>query len=135
LNNQKRVFFVREKIINLHRLWRDDKYVSAYAALLMFFVGAPIGAIIRKGGFGLPIVVALTIFLTYHFSGTLLKNSAEDGSINPFLGSWLISLILTGVGLVASLRASQDKSVLDLERLKLYLKAPFIKFQKKFSRG
>lgn len=121
LTNQKRVFFIREKIINLHRLWRDDKFVNAYAAILLFFVGAPLGAIIRKGGFGLPIVVALSIFLTYHFTGTLFKNSAEDGSLHPFWGSWLISLVLTVIGLVAVVRASKDKSVFDLERLKQHI--------------
>ena len=133
--NQKRSFFVREKIINLHRLWRDDKFVNAYAALLLFFVGAPLGAIIRKGGFGLPIVVALTIFLTYHFAGTLFKNSAEDGSLHHFLGAWLISLVLTVVGLVATVRASKDKSVFDLERLKLSIRTPINILQKKFKHG
>ena len=98
-NNQKNLFFIREKIIKLHRLWRDDKFVNAYAAIMLFFVGAPLGAIIRKGGVGLPIVVALIIFLTYHFTGTLFKNSAEDGSLHPFWGAWLISIVLTFVGL------------------------------------
>ena len=133
-NNQKRVFFIREKVINLHRLWRDDKFVNAYAAILLFFVGAPLGAIIRKGGFGLPIVVALTIFLTYHFAGTLFKNSAEDGSLHPFWGAWLISIVLTVVGLVATVRASKDKSVFDVERMKLNLKVPLNLIVKKLKR-
>ena len=133
-SNQKRVFFIREKVINLHRLWRDDKFVNAYAALLLFFVGAPLGAIIRKGGFGLPIVVALTIFLTYHFAGTLFKNSAEDGSLHPFWGAWLISIVLTVVGLVATIRASKDKSVFDVERLRLKMKLPLNLMTKKCKR-
>lgn len=133
-SNQKNVFFIREKVINLHRLWRDDKFVTAYAAILLFFVGAPLGAIIRKGGFGLPIVVALTIFLTYHFAGTLFKNSAEDGSLHPFWGAWLISLVLTVVGLVATIRASKDKSVFDAERLKMNLKMPLNLIAKKWKR-
>ena len=133
-SNQKQSFFVREKIINLHRLWRDDKFVNAYAAIMLFFVGAPLGAIIRKGGFGLPIVVALTIFLTYHFAGTLFKNSAEDGSLNPFWGAWLISIVLTIVGLIATIRASKDKSVFDLERLRLKMKLPLDLIPKKFKR-
>lgn len=133
-NNQKRVFFIREKVINLHRLWRDDKLVSAYAALLLFFIGAPLGAIIRKGGFGLPIVVALSIFLTYHFAGTLFKNSAEDGSLHPFWGAWLISILLTVVGLVATVRASKDKSVFDLERLKMKLRMPLNLIVKKLKK-
>jgi lipopolysaccharide export system permease protein len=131
-SNQKQSFFVREKIINLHRLWRDDKFVNAYAAIMLFFVGAPLGAIIRKGGFGLPIVVALTIFLTYHFAGTLFKNSAEDGSLHPFWGAWLISIVLTIVGLIATIRASKDKSVFDLERLRLKMKFPLNLIPKKF---
>ena len=133
-SNQKRVFFIREKVINLHRLWRDDKFVNAYAALLLFFVGAPLGAIIRKGGFGLPIVVALTIFLTYHFAGTLFKNSAEDGSLHPFWGAWLVSIVLTVVGLVATIRASKDKSVFDVERLRLKMKLPLNLMTKKCER-
>ena len=131
-SSQKGVFFVREKVINLHRLWRDDKFVNAYAAILLFFVGAPLGAIIRKGGFGLPIVVALTIFLTYHFAGTLFKNSAEDGSLHPFWGAWLISIVLTIVGLVATIRASKDKSVFDIERLKMILRVPLNLIVKKW---
>lgn len=135
LNNQKNSFFIREKIINLHRLWRDDKFVNAYAAIMLFFVGAPLGAIIRKGGFGFPIVVALIIFLSYHFAGTLFKNSAEDGSLNPFLGAWLISIVLTFVGLVATIRASRDKSVFDSERLKLNIKMPFELLMKRIKNG
>ena len=135
LSNQKNLFFIREKIINLHRLWRDDKFVNAYAAIMLFFVGAPLGAIIRKGGFGLPIVVALIIFLTYHFTGTLFKNSAEDGSLHPFWGAWLISLVLTVVGFVATARASRDKSVFDLERLKLNIKMPIVLLMKKIKNG
>lgn len=133
-NNQKQLFFIREKVINLHRLWRDDKFVNAYATLLLFFVGAPLGAIIRKGGFGLPIVVALTIFLTYHFAGTLFKNSAEDGSLHPFWGAWLISIVLTVVGLVATIRASKDKSVFDIERLRLQINLPINLIVKRFKK-
>ncbi|MDA0889433.1 MAG: LptF/LptG family permease [Bacteroidetes bacterium] len=133
-NNQKQLFFIREKVINLHRLWRDDKFVNAYATLLLFFVGAPLGAIIRKGGFGLPIVVALTIFLTYHFAGTLFKNSAEDGSLHPFWGAWLISIVLTVVGLVATIRASKDKSVFDIERIRLQINLPINLIVKKFKK-
>lgn len=133
-SNQKNLFFIREKVINLHRLWRDDKFVNAYAAILLFFVGAPLGAIIRKGGFGLPIVVALTIFLTYHFAGTLFKNSAEDGSLHPFWGAWLISLVLSAVGLIATIRASRDKSVFDIERIKMNLKMPLNLVAKKWKK-
>ena len=91
-----------------------DKYIIAFSALLMFFVGAPLGAIIRKGGFGLPVVLALIIFLTYHFAGTFFKNSAEDGSIGNFMGTSVTSLVLLLFSLSLVRRASADKSVFNI---------------------
>ena len=82
LNNQKKTFFFKTKIINLHKIWYYDKFVIAFSVLLMFLIGAPLGALIRKGGFGLPMVLALLIFLSYHFGATFFKNTAEDGSIS-----------------------------------------------------
>ena len=81
LTNQKNTFFIKEKIINLHKSNLFDKYSFPLASIILFFVGAPLGALIRKGGFGLPMVVSLILFLTYHFVGTFSKNAAEDGSM------------------------------------------------------
>ena len=71
-----------------------DKYAISLAAIILFLVGAPLGAIIRKGGFGYPVVIALIMFLTYHFVGTFAKNAAEDGSMNPFIGSWVSNILM-----------------------------------------
>ena len=111
LDQQKKTFFFREKVINLHAIYMYDKYIIAFSALLMFFVGAPLGAIIRKGGFGLPVVLALIIFLTYHFAGTFFKNSAEDGSIGNLMGTSVTSVVLLLFSLSLVRRASADKSV------------------------
>jgi lipopolysaccharide export system permease protein len=111
LDQQKKTFFFREKVINLHAIYMYDKYVIGFSALLMFFVGAPLGAIIRKGGFGLPVVLALIIFLTYHFAGTFFKNSAEDGSIGNFMGTSVTSIALLIFSISLIRRASADKSV------------------------
>jgi len=111
LDQQKKTFFFREKVINLHTIYMYDKYVIGFSALLMFFVGAPLGAIIRKGGFGLPVVLALIIFLTYHFAGTFFKNSAEDGSIGNFMGTSVTSIVLLIFSISLVRRASADKSV------------------------
>ncbi len=118
VKSQKKVFFLKEKVINLHKIWLYDKYAIAFSAILMFFVGAPLGAIIRKGGFGLPAVVALFIFLSYHFLGTLFKNSAEDGSMSSFLGTWITSFVLTILALFLVRQASSDKSFFDFNAVK-----------------
>ena len=87
LENKKKSFFVMQKFINLHKITRNDKYTLMFASIILFLIGASLGAIIRKGGFGLPLVLAVIIFLTYHYIGMFGKNAAEDNSISPALAS------------------------------------------------
>ena len=77
-------------------------------SILMFFIGAPLGAIIRKGGLGLPIVFAVIIFISFHFINTFGKRLAEENGIDPFLGSWLSSIILTPLAILLTYRATND---------------------------
>jgi lipopolysaccharide export system permease protein len=117
LVNQKNTFFIKEKIINLHKSNLFDKYALPLTSIILFFVGAPIGAIIRKGGFGLPMVVSLILFLSYHFIGTFSRNSAEDGSLDPLIASWLPNLIMLPLGLYLIWRASLDKSIFNFDKI------------------
>ena len=111
LEAQKRTFFYKKKVINLHKIWYYDKFIIAFSVLLMFLIGAPLGALIRKGGFGYPVVLALLIFLSYHFAGTFFKNSAEDGSITPFMGTTLPTIALFCLSLIVIQRARSDKGI------------------------
>ena len=132
LKSQRVNFFNKEKLINLHKSSLYDKYSISLSAIILFFVGAPLGAIIRKGGFGYPIVVAFLMFISYHFLGTFTRKAAEDGSIDPLIGSWIPNLTMLLIGIYLISRASSDKSLINLdskiEELKLYLKK--IKFTK-----
>lgn len=94
-----------------------DKFVVAYACLLMFFIGAPLGAIIRKGGIGLPIVFAVIIFISFHFINTFGKRLAEENGIDPFLGSWLSSIILTPLAILLTYRATNDIGSFNLDAI------------------
>jgi lipopolysaccharide export system permease protein len=111
LEAQKKTFFFKKKVINLHKIWYYDKFIVAFSVLLMFLIGAPLGALIRKGGFGLPLVLAFLIFLSYHFAGTFFKNSAEDGSITPFVGTTFPTIVLFGLSLIIIRRARADKGM------------------------
>ena len=111
LNNQKKTFFFKTKIINLHKIWYYDKFIIAFSVLLMFLIGAPLGALIRKGGFGLPMILALLIFLSYHFGATFFKNTAEDGSISPFTGTSSPTIVLFVLSLVMIKYAQEDKGI------------------------
>ena len=109
---KKQEFKTSVKQINKFEIALHEKYVLAVACVVLFFVGAPLGAIIRKGGMGLPIVVAILIFLTYHFIGIFAKNSAEDGSISPFVATWLSTLIMLPLGIFLTYRATTDQGLL-----------------------
>ena len=88
-----------------------DKFVIAFACFLMFFIGAPLGAIIRKGGLGLPIVFAVLVFIVFHFINTFGKKVAQENGISPFLGTWMSSIVLTPFAVMLTHRATNDKQV------------------------
>jgi len=105
------------KQLNKFEIAMHEKYVLAAACIVLFFVGAPLGAIIRKGGMGLPMVVAILIFLTYHFIGIFAKNSAEDGSISPFWATWLSTLIMLPLGIYLTYRATTDQGLFAFDNI------------------
>ena len=97
--------------IRSHQYSLYERFVVAYSCLLMFFIGAPLGAIIRKGGFGLPIVFAIIIFIAFHFTTTFGKKIAQDGTIEAFWGAWGSSIILTPLAIVLTYQATNDKKI------------------------
>ena len=99
----------KQKNINLHLIAFYDKFVIAFACLLMFFIGAPLGAIIRKGGLGLPIVFAILIFIIFHFINTFGKKVAQQDELAPFLGCWMSCFVLTPLAIILTKRATDDK--------------------------
>ncbi len=90
-----------------------EKFALGFGCIVLFFIGAPLGAIIRKGGLGLPLIYALGIFLAYHFIGIFAKNSAENNSISPFLASWLSTLIVLPLGILFTYRATTEKDLIN----------------------
>jgi lipopolysaccharide export system permease protein len=102
----------KSKNINAHWLAIHEKFVIAYSCLLMFFIGAPLGAIIRKGGLGLPIVFAMLVFISFHFINTFGRKLAQEDTITPFLGAWMASLIMTPFAVLLTYRATNDIGIM-----------------------
>lgn len=94
------------------------KYTLAASCLLLFFIGAPLGAIIRKGGLGLPIVIAVVFFLIYHIISTVAEKSAKEGSLDSILGMWMAIIVLTPVGIMLTYKASVDSALFDVDYYK-----------------
>ena len=120
-------FLNKQKNINNHLLAVYDKFVIVFACFLMFFIGAPLGAIIRKGGLGLPIVFAILIFITFHFVNTFGKRLAQENGMTPFMGAWLSSFILTPLAILLTYRATNDIGLVNMD----VILAPFQKLIKK----
>ncbi|WP_396160608.1 LptF/LptG family permease [Flavobacterium sp.] len=113
----------KQNNINDHWIGYYDKILIAYSCLLMFFIGAPLGAIIRKGGLGLPIIFAVVIFIIYNFANTFGKKLAGQDAISPFIGTAAGALLLTPFAIMFTYRATKDMGLtIDLDWLVLPIK-------------
>ncbi len=108
-------FKEKTKRLNKTEIALHEKYALGVACIILFFVGAPLGAIIRKGGMGLPMVIAILLFLSYHFIGIFAKNSAEDGTMHPFIATWLSTGIMLPLGIWLTYRATTDQGIFDFD--------------------
>ncbi|WP_203256874.1 LptF/LptG family permease [Hyunsoonleella ulvae] len=113
------------KWYNRHIISFHEKLALPFACIILFFVGAPLGALIRKGGIGLPMVIAILLFLTYHFIGIFAMNSAKNGSFNPILASWFSTLIMLPLSVFLTIRATADKGLFDFDSITVPLKKFF----------
>ena len=111
LSNKKKTFFLQQKLINLHKLTVNERYSLIFACIFLFLIGASLGAIIRKGGLGLPLVLSIIIFLTYHYIGVFGKNAAEDNSISPFIGSWISTFTIAPFAIYLTMLVSTDRVI------------------------
>ena len=98
----------KQKLINKHWIAIYDKFMLAFSCILMFFIGAPLGSIIRKGGIGLPIVFSVIIFIIFHFINTFGKRLAQENGISPFIGVWMSTMILLPLAITLTYRAIHD---------------------------
>lgn len=129
IDSNKKNFESKSIHLNKHIIAFHEKFVLAIACIILFFVGAPLGALIRKGGLGLPIVIAVVLFLTYHFFGIFAKNSAEKGGFSPIIGSWLSTAVMLPLSIYLTSRATNDKGAFEIESILKPLKK-FFKLQK-----
>jgi lipopolysaccharide export system permease protein len=103
----------------------QKKFTLSAACLVLFLIGAPLGAIIRKGGLGLPVVVSVVFFLIYHIISTIGEKAVKAGDASPFMGMWIAIMILTPIGLFLSYKAANDSVIFDAEMYKRFFNNTF----------
>ena len=115
----------QETNIRKHQQVLHEKFSLSIACLLFFFIGAPLGAIIRKGGLGLPIVISVVFFVIYYIITITSQRVAIAGDMPIFLGVWLSSIIILPIGIFLTIKATTDSALLDGESWKKTLRKIF----------
>ena len=109
----------REVIITKHKIEWHRKISLAVACLLLFLIGAPLGAIIRKGGFGIPVLVSVIFFILYHVINMIGEKSAKDLSMQANEGMWLSNVLFIPIAVFLIYKAKNDLSLFEFSRLTL----------------
>ena len=114
----------RQQIITKHEVAWHQKFKLSIACFIFFFIGAPLGAIIRKGGLGLPVVVSVIFFVLYHVVSMTGEKAVKTGEWNVEFGLWLSTIIVLPLGLFLTYKATTDAQLMDTDS--------WTKFFKKF---
>ncbi len=105
----------KQKDIRLHKIEWHRKFSLSMACLVLFFIGAPLGSIIRKGGLGMPLVIAIIFFLIFHLLNMFGEKFVKESIVSPFVGMWLAIIVLVPVGGFLTYKAMHDSQLFNKE--------------------
>lgn len=105
----------RRKVLNFYDIEYYNRVAFSLSCIILFFIGASLGSIIRKGGFGLPMVLAIGIYVVYFFSNSFGRNLAEESSISSLLASWISAFIMIPVAILLTRRATKDRGIFNFD--------------------
>ena len=109
-----------KEYINRHYIELMRKFTLSVACLLLFFIGAPFGSIVRKGGLGMPLVASVVFFVLYYVIGMIYEKSVRESAIGP-VGMWIATFVFIPVGALLTWQATTDSSLFDLSMWKKWL--------------
>tara|TARA_B110000259_G_scaffold185467_1_gene234576 strand:- start:655 stop:1503 length:849 start_codon:yes stop_codon:yes gene_type:complete len=133
-NNAKRISFnnvddtaIQNEMQTKYSVEWHRKFTLAISCILLFFIGAPLGAIIKKGGFGLPLVISLLLFIIYYVLSIFGEKLAKQGTLTGFTGMWMSTFILFPLALFLTYKASRDSQLFDRDFYKRLIPKRFKK--------
>lgn len=107
----------REKFLIRHKVEWHRKFFLAVVCLVLFFIGAPLGAIIRKGGLGMPTIIALGLFILYQLLTIAGEKMAKSGIVEPYLGMWVSTALLLPLSFWITYKATKEAVLFDRDGL------------------
>lgn len=122
LDGQKAYMASIEIDINGYWIEFHRKFALTYAIIVLFFIGAPLGAIVRKGGFGAPVVIAALLFMVYFVLISIGDSLASSQVVSPYVGMWFASFVLTPIAFILMRAAANDAPVFDKDAWRRFFK-------------
>ena len=122
-SNKSEVEGEKESRVRYEIEWHR-KFTLSIACLVLFFIGAPLGAIIRKGGLGTPVVISIVFFIIFHVLSITGEKLAKEGTIPAYIGMWIATVTLLPIGVILTRKATSDRDLFDIN---LYLQ-PVVNF-------
>ena len=123
LDSQKNFILGMDRDIDQYLVEFHRKFALTFAIIILFFVGAPLGAIVRKGGFGAPVVIAALLFMIYFVLITVGDNMTKTNTVSPFIGMWFASMVLLPIAFWLTRAAANDVSIFRLPNFRNPFKA------------
>lgn len=114
-----------DRNILIHKSDWHRKITLSFACVFFFFIGAPLGAIIRKGGLGMPVVISVLMFIIYYIIDSGATRVAKSGEMNIILGTWMSSLILAPIGMFLTYKSNKDSVVFNVDVYKAFFRKIF----------
>lgn len=115
LRTIEREFKSRDERVAVHEIEWHRKFTLSVACLVFFFIGAPLGAIIRKGGLGMPFIFSTVIFIIFHVISMTTEKMAKLGAMDTTLGMWFATLIIVPIGAFLTYQTYRDAKLMNME--------------------
>ena len=114
--------YYNNRTLRIHKLERHKKFTLSLACIIFFFIGAPLGSIIRKGGLGVPVVVSVVIFIFYYMVNVTGEKLAKSGEWDVAFGLWLSTMVLAPIGAWLTWKSNQDSAVFNIEGYQMFFR-------------
>jgi lipopolysaccharide export system permease protein len=129
----ERIKFIDRQETNLkrHKMELHRKFTLPFACLIFFFIGAPLGAIIRKGGLGMPVVISVLFFVAYYIIDTMGAKLAREGVWYVYQGMWLSSAVLLPLGIFLTYKSATDSAIMNSDAYVIFFQKFLARFKRK----
>ena len=115
----------REKDLNKHKISWWKKFTLSLGCLIFFFIGAPLGAIVRKGGLGYPVLISVATFILYHIFDTAGYKMSREGEWHVWFGAWLSTMVLSPLGLFFTYQSNKDSEIFNSDSINRFFRMLF----------